>query len=748
MRPLSIAAYFAMVLCAAAPAVYGAPKTWLSAGGGNATNWNRGQNWNPTGAPGAADDIIIPTTPANGTGFPVLNASSTINTLTIQTGASLTGAAGFTLTVNGAATVTGTGALNVNASTMTFGGSITGTGVVNGNTGTLNVAGSMTPTTFNAGTGLVNYNGAGAQTVGAFTYNNLTFSGAGTKTTAAGTIGINGNWVVNGPAQLSTNNTVVNLTGGLSGNGNITQGTGTLSITGAWTNTGTYSGVAGATVNYNSGAAQAVSVVPSYQNLTFSGAGAKTPAAGTLSIAGNWSVTGGAATLSANNTAVNVTGNLTGTGNVTQGTGTISIGGNWTNTGTFSAPAGSTVNYNGGAAQAVSTGPAYQNLTFSGAGTKTTAAGTLSVAGNWSVGSTTALNTNNTTVNVTGNLTGAGSITQGSNLITLAGDWTHTGTFSASSAGVTLTGAAKQITGAAGGLTFTTLTVNGTYTNNNTGSGVTVSTALSGAGTLTQGTNAVLTISGTSGITALTATASPNTVTYNGSAAQTVKATTYHHLTINNSNASGVSITANTTVNGTLTLQQGIFSTGANTLITVANCAGSVSRPGGTPGHVVGRLQKTIPSGNSNCTFEVGTSSSAYTPIVTAYSSVTTGGNVLSTVATGDHPNIAGSGIEPTQSVNRYWTLTTPATGSLPSGGTYSATFNFLAGDVDSGASTAAFIVARYLSGTWFATTVGTRTATSTQATGLSAYGDFAVGIAGNTNFAREKQFIYTRELY
>src|SRR6185503_2669556 len=446
-------------------------------------------------------------------------------------------------------------------------------------------------------------------------------------------------------------NTVVNLAGGLSGTGNITQGTGTLSITGAWTNTGTYSGVAGATVDYNSGAAQAVSVVPSYQNLTFSGAGAKTPDAGTLSIAGNWSVTGGAATLSSNNTVVSLTGNLSGTGNITQGTGTISIGGDWTNTGTFSAPANSTVDYNGGAAQSVSVGPGYQNLTFSGAGAKTTAAGTLSVAGNWSVGSATALNTNNTTVNVTGNLTGTGSITQGSNLITGAGDWTNTGTFTASSAGVTLTGAAKQITGPAAGIGFTTLTVNGTDTNNNTNTGVTASTALSGSGTLTQGANAVLTIGGTSGITTLTATANPNTVVYNGSAAQTVKATTYHHLTINNSNAGGASITANVTVNGTLALQQGILSTGANTLITAANCAGSVTRPGGTPGHVVGRLQKTIPAGASACTFEVGTSAAAYTPIVTSYAGVTTGGNVLGTVVTGEHPSIASSGIDSTRSV-------------------------------------------------------------------------------------------------
>src|SRR6185503_19711924 len=556
-------------------------------------------------------------------------------------------------------------------------------------------------------------------------------------------------------------NTVVNLAGGLSGTGNITQGTGTLSITGAWTNTGTYSGVAGATVDYNSGAAQAVSVVPSYQNLTFSGAGAKTPDAGTLSIAGNWSVTGGAATLSTNNNVVNLTGNLTGTGNITQGTGTISIAGNWTNTGTFSAPANSTVNYNGGAAQAVSIGPAYQNLTFSGAGTKTTAAGTLSVAGNWSVGSTTALNTNNTTVNVTGNLTGTGSITQGSNLITGAGDWTNTGTFTASSAGVTLTGAAKQITGPAAGLTFTTLTVNGTYTNNNTNTGVTVSTALSGSGTLTQGTNAVLTISGTSGITTLTATANPNTVSYNGTAAQTAKATTYHHLTINNTSASGVSLSGNATANGTLTFSNGNLTTGANK-VTVA-AAGSISGAG-TGKHVVGNLEKAYSAAGSFA-FAVGDGTN-YTPATLNFTSLGTPGNVTVSVTNTEHPNTtsAADGLDKDKSLNRYWTVKNPTLA-----GTYTATFAYVAGDRDAGVTVSGGNLPQVLiergtscSGSgvsrtcasWSAPTLsGTPTTTQAAASGIAiASGaleaDFALGELAPTNFAREKQFIYTREQY
>ena len=223
-----------------------------------------------------------------------------------------------------------------------------------------------------------------------------------------------------------------------------------------------------------------------------------------------------------------------------------------------------TVAFTAGVAQTVAA-TTYPNLTFSGANTKTTGAGTLNVAGNFSVGSTTTLGTNNTIANITGYINGTGSITQGTGLITVGSDWINTGTFTANATGgVTLNGAAKQITGAAG-LTFTTLTVNGTYTNNNPGI-LTVSTTLGGSGTLTQSTNASLTINGTSGITGLDATTNtPNTITYNG-AAQTIKAVSYYHLTLGGSGIK--TITSVNTINGNFTLS-GTASATATTDITI-----------------------------------------------------------------------------------------------------------------------------------------------------------------------------------
>src|ERR1035441_6896698 len=234
--------------------------------------------------------------------------------------------------------------------------------------------------------------------------------------------------------------------------------------------------------------------------------------------------------------------------------------------------------------------------------------------------------------------------------------------------------------------------------------------------------NGTLNLKGNFTKTVGTFTPAQGTVNLNGTSAQTINSgPTFYNLTINNS--ANISISANVTVNNTLTMTSGDIGTGANTLI-VASTSSSAISGGSASSYVNGNLQKAFTTGSGQSfTFPIGDASN-YTPINLASATVGTAGNLTAKTTTGQHPNIGTSGINSSKDVARYWTLTS---GGGFASSTYSATFNFVAGDVIGGASTGNFIIQKYSSG-WTSPTVGTKTSTSTQATGLNAFGDFAVG--------------------
>ncbi|MCK9205970.1 MAG: T9SS type A sorting domain-containing protein [Salinivirgaceae bacterium] len=193
----------------------------------NLNTWRRwsGSNWNtPTagqGYPGQygtpaivtilnTDDVTLDVTPANSLGTLDLQSGNNTATITISGTNSLS--------VNGAITIgAGTGSgdhkiIAVGAGTLSCGSiSVSATGnsnrnsgitlssgtvTVNGNitmsdandvvtftgAGLLNITGTMSGGTLTPSTGTVNYSNAGTQTVGTYTYNNLTLSGSGLKT--------------------------------------------------------------------------------------------------------------------------------------------------------------------------------------------------------------------------------------------------------------------------------------------------------------------------------------------------------------------------------------------------------------------------------------------------------------------------------------------------------------------------------------------------------------------------------------
>jgi MBG domain-containing protein/YDG domain-containing protein/concanavalin A-like lectin/glucanase superfamily protein/uncharacterized protein DUF2341 len=325
--------------------------------------------------------------------------------------------------------------------------------------------------------------------------------------------------------------------------------------------------------------------------------------------------------------------------------------------------------------------------------------------------------------------TGAGTGT-----LNVGGNFSHTaGTISAvtGAGSITFNGSTAQAYTSGGTLSgainFTVNSGSILMTGTNlVGNGSTGSFTSSAGATLGIGDPSGITTSGATGNIRVTGTRSFSTgasYIYNGTAAQVTGnglPATVNNLTVNNS--ASVTLTAAVTVNGTLTLSSGILAAAANQVN--LGTSGSVSGAGASS-YVNGAVQKAFSIANGQSfTFPVGDGSS-YAPIGLTSLNVTTAGNLTARTVGSEHPGISTSGINTNKDANRYWTLTNSPAGIVVSSCT--ATFNFVPGDVDAGANTSAFIVRRY-SGSWSSPATGASTSTSLQATGLNAFGDFAVG--------------------
>ena len=185
-------------------------------------------------------------------------------------------------------------------------------------TGTIGIAGTFIP-----GTGTitvtgstVNFNRAGAQSIPAFTFNNLTISASGISTltgdvTANGTLSLSGGTLAVGANTLTANGTVTCAGGALT------------------------SGATGI-VNYAAAGAQTVCASANYGILRTSGSGSKT-LAGNVATAGTVTV-GAGTTLDQGSSTFTLTsgGRMTVNGAFQNtGTGTLTLTGGLTNNGTF-----------------------------------------------------------------------------------------------------------------------------------------------------------------------------------------------------------------------------------------------------------------------------------------------------------------------------------------------------------------------------------------------------------------------------
>jgi len=237
------------------------------------------------------------------------------------------------------------------------------------------------------------------------------------------------------------------------------------------------------------------------------------------------------------------------------------------------------------------------------------------------------------------------------------------------------------------------------------------------------------------------------TWTFNGASAQTISAAaTFRSVTL--SNANGLTLGGDMTLGdgawGTLTLNSGKLATGSYSVIVPRDCSTAwLSRTAGA--WVNGNVKLYLPTWGTTCTFPVGDAYN-YAPITFTYPwhVAPLGGNVTGSTTNGDHIDTVNgfSGISASKSVNRYWTLAADSGATFY---TYDATFSYCTAasgadctlkDTDSAAVPSSFIIAEKSSGSWSSLTATTSVATprgSSQSTGLTNFGVFAIGNTGSS---------------
>ncbi|MES2779318.1 MAG: hypothetical protein V4651_05405, partial [Bacteroidota bacterium] len=228
----------------------------------------------------------------------------------------------------------------------------------------------------------------------------------------------------------------------------------------------------------------------------------------------------------------------------------------------------STISYSSAISQTVQARSDYANVAVS-SGTKTIASGTLTLAGNLTIGSGATWNggTNNPILNIKGDFTNNGTFTQGTGLVTF------NGTSSLQTiGGTTATTFANAIAFSGSGTArlSNSITVGGNLTVN-TGKTLDLATftanrsagggVLTVAGTLQLGSNTGGQTGSNFPTNFSTFTPTGGTVEYNGSNSitQTVFATTYNNLVLTNGSGTG---TANKTSTGNIGIGTGTFTIG------------------------------------------------------------------------------------------------------------------------------------------------------------------------------------------
>ncbi len=482
--------------------------------GNVSTDWALAGNWCNNTVPVSSTNVVIT---AGAVRMPSILSSVSCNSLTINSGATVTTTAAGTLNIAG--TLTNNGTMTNNGTTV-FNGTVQQSfagintfnnvtlnnpgglllpsalvvnnnltltaGILNANNFSVSIAGNwvnnVSTSAFTAGTSTVTFNGSGAQSVaGSFatTFNNLTVSNASNTVSLGANAIISGNLTVaSGTFDLGSYTANRSVSGGIL----TVANNATLKIGGTNTFPSNYSTntlVVASTVEY-SGTNQTVSN-KTYGNLKLSsaaGAAVKTFPATALPVVGNLISVQGAGS----SVTFTAASNITVGGNVSLGASTTfnsgaylhSIGGNWINDGTFNGNTG-TITFTGSGSTVNGSGAQnFNNLTVAASlisfSTAVNLSGNLTTTGSGSFsqasGGTLTMTGSAKTISGSGisieNLVTSGSVSTAVSL-TITGNLSGSGSFTASAGTITMSGATKTLSGA-GTKAFNIFSVPGSVT--------------------------------------------------------------------------------------------------------------------------------------------------------------------------------------------------------------------------------------------------------------------------------------------
>ena len=453
----------------------------------------------------------------------------------------------------------------------------------------------------------------------------------------------------------------------------------------------------GSTIQYNASTSQIVTPMPNYNNLTISGSrssGTVTLSSGTFGISGALNLTATSVSYIVSGTTINFNGasqtipvfnynnlSLASATGTTFANATISITGTFTPSSITSSSQG-TIAFTG-SGQSI---PAfnYYNLDLSGAtGALFTSGASVGIANTFTPGSsmsnleTITFNGASQTIPIYGfyNLTIAGTGTK-----TLAGNIAASHALSVTS---TLDAGSYTInTGNAA-----SVTISGTFLTSNL-NGFTASTIIKDFtdNVSDVGSAAVSSSASINTVNSPTINLTGSTINFYGSSNQPISALSYSSLTINN--ASGVTMSGNASVSGTLTLTSGKITLGTYNLTMGSAAALSPSTPTSTSyidASGTGLLVRNAVSSSATI-FPIGTSTS-YTPLI--FTSTTSSPNISVSVK----GSITNSLLQSSQVVNVEWAIK----GSVSS--TSNITYQYNSGDKGVSYTSSGAILGTYTSG-------------------------------------------------